>query len=248
MEFWKAIGALLRRPHVGLSLIMAAVAFAMLVIFLVPLKYKSSAFLVLTTPAAGGTYIENPREPLGQSNPLLLFNDGLRTTATILIHSMNTQDAMRDLGVTPSESSTELVVDDGRSNPELLGSAGPFIYIEAQATVADDARAVVVRTRQRIRSELNARQKELGAPASTFITVVDVISPTAPTAVVSEKLETAAVALAAGLVVNFGVAYLVEGKLVRRRQRRRASMSAEEAYEFEREVRRSGSVGVVSSR
>lgn len=236
MGFWKRIGDLVRRLYVGPPLIMISIAAASVGSYLVPLQYQSSAFLVLTTPTSGGVLQTDPRVPHGESNPLLLFNDGLRTTAAILIHSVNTPETMRGLGAA-EDSPTTLVIDDGRSNPELLGSAGPFMYVEAEARTAQEAHTVVVNATERIRSELADRQVALGAPPSTFITVVEVVAPSIPEPVVAHKLEMAGVVLVATLLVGFGVAYLVDARLaVRRARRSAAAPPAVEDYDFESEV------------
>lgn len=219
MEFWKTIHNLVRRLYVGPPLITISIAAASLVSHFVPLQYQSSAFVVLTSPTSGGSYLRNPAEPVGLTNPLLQFNDGLKTTASILIHSVNTPAAMRDLGA-PVEGPARLIVDDGRSNADLLGSSGPFIYIEAESRSASDAKAMVAVAERHIRSELVRRQEELDVPQSTFITIVDVVPPSPPEPVLTDKLEAGGLVLALGLGLGFGGAYLVERRRIRRRYER----------------------------
>jgi hypothetical protein len=115
---------------------------------------------------------------------------------------------------------TELTIDDGRSNPDLLGTEGPFINIEGYSRSATDAREVVVRAADRIRSELIERQEALQAPRSTYIGVVDVTPPSSPEPVISEKLQAGGIALVAGIVLGFGMAYGVDRWLAGRRSRR----------------------------
>lgn len=217
MEFWKTIGGLIRRLYVGLPVLMVAVAAAALASYLTPLQYQSTTFLVLTTPTSGGTLERDPSRPVGQTNPLLQFNESLRTTAEVLIHSVNTKDAHRQLGVT-EDGPTKLVVDDGRTNPDLLGSDGPFIFIEVTSPSAREAGDVVGRADQRIREELVARQEALGAPRSTFIALTYVVAPTPPEALIADKLEAAGIALFAASVLGLAVAYLIEQIRIRRRR------------------------------
>lgn len=196
MDFWKIVLGLLRRRYIGPPVIAGSVLIGVLTFIVLPTHYQSTAFMVLTTPSAGGT--KEPDRPLGQSNPLLLFNDGLRTTASILIQSQNTRDALEQLGQ-QKDGPTTVIINDGSTNPDVLGTNGPFIYVEGDSTSFEDARGIVVRAQQRIRDELVARQKALGAPESTFISVVDVTSASEPEALLAAKVKAAAV----GFVLSF---------------------------------------------
>lgn len=221
MEFWKVIGALFRRLYIGPPIVALAIAAAALASHLTPLLYQSSAFLVLATPVTGGVLEQDPAKAGGRANPLLLFNDSLRTTATVLIQSMNTRDVERELGLVVN-GTTKVTINDGRTNPELLGSSGPFIYIEGESRTAEAALGVVQRADQRIREELVRRQEALGAPLSTYIAVTYVVAPTAPEPVLTDKLKAAGVVLAATIVFGFIVAYLID-RFVGRGKRRRAA-------------------------
>jgi hypothetical protein len=209
MEFWKIILGLVRRRFVGppvvvVSLIVAATAF-----FLVPTHYTSNAFMVLTTPPTGGTLSQDPSKPNGLTNPLLQFNDGLRTTAGILIQSMNTPEVAKELGIEEG-GSTKIVINDGSTNPDLLGTNGPFVYVEGDSRSAQEARDLVVRAQKRVRDELVNRQTALGAPPSTFITVVDVVPASASKMVLSGKWQAAALALLFTVLAGFSIAYGID--------------------------------------
>ncbi|MFF5210352.1 hypothetical protein [Streptosporangium sp. NPDC000396] len=186
-----------------LSLVAAALAF-----FLVPTSYVSTASMVLTTPATGGTLSTDPTRPIGLTNPLLQFSDGLRVTAGILILSMNTPEVAAELGVVEN-GPTQLTINDGRTNPDLLGIStnGPFIYVEVRSRSAAAAQDVVLRAKQRIRDELGKRQQALRAPRSTFISIVDVVPSSTPEAKMSGKLMAAGGAMFLVLFVGFGIAY-----------------------------------------
>lgn len=235
MEFWKTIGGLIRRLYVALPVLMVAVAAAALASYLTPLQYQSTTFLVLTTPTSGGTLERDPSQPVGETNPLLQFNESLRTTAEVLIHSVNTKDAHRRLGVT-EDGPAKLVVDDGRTNPDLLGSDGPFIYIEVTSPSAREAGDIVRRADQRIRDELVARQEALGAPPSTFISLTYVVAPTPAVAVIADKLEVGGIALVAALVLGLAVAYLIEQIRLGRRRPHAVFERAPEGPDDRREV------------
>ncbi|GAA2867140.1 hypothetical protein GCM10010517_26670 [Streptosporangium fragile] len=209
MEFWKTVLDLARRkrigpPVIGLGLLAAAVVF-----FLVPPRYVSTASMVLTTPPAGGT--TDPTKPPGRSNPLLQFSDGLRTTAGILILALNTEAVAAELGVV-KDGPTEVTINDGRSNPAMLGILmnGPFVYVEVESDSAETAHTVMVRVQNRLRTELADRQRALGAPGSTFIGLVEVVPPTFPETDRSVTWQAAGGALALVVVLGLGLAYAVE--------------------------------------
>ncbi|ACZ83668.1 hypothetical protein [Streptosporangium roseum] len=208
MDFWKAIFGLVKRRLIGPPLAALALAAATLVFFLMPTTYVSTASMVLTTPATGGTLPSDPTKPLGLTNPLLQFSDGLRVTAGILILSMNAPEVAAELGVLPN-STTEITINDGRTNPNLLGIStnGPFVYVEVQSRSAATAQDVVVKAKQRVRRELINRQQALKAPRSTFISIVDVVPSSTPEAKLSGKLTAAGGTLFLVFLVGIGIAY-----------------------------------------
>ncbi|GLZ28896.1 hypothetical protein Lesp02_10860 [Lentzea sp. NBRC 105346] len=218
MDFWKTVLGLVRRKFIGPPVIATGLLVGALVFFLLPTHYQSSAFMVLTTPAAGGT--QDPSKNTGLTNPLLQFNDGLRTTAAILIQSMNTPEAFASLGVV-EHGPTKVLINDGSTNPDLLGTNGPFVYVEGDSTSYEEARGVVVRGQKKIRDELVTRQKELGAPESTFISVVDVVSASEPEALLMDKFQAAAVAFVLTVLLGFAGAYGWERTVVARSRRKK---------------------------
>ncbi|MEV8634654.1 hypothetical protein AB0395_23660 [Streptosporangium sp. NPDC051023] len=234
MDFWKTIFGLARRKAIGPPLAALSLVSAALVFFLIPTYYVSTASMVLTTPATGGTLSADPTRPLGLTNPLLQFSDGLRVTAGILILSMNTPEVSAELGVTP-DGPTQIVINDGRTNPELLGIStnGPFVYVEVQSRSAPAAQDVVLRAKERIRRELANRQQALKAPRSTFITVVDVVPSSVPTAKISGKLTAAGATM---FVVLFGGLSIVYGVTQIRAGRRRPPGQGQAVARDEREM------------
>ncbi|GAA0437825.1 hypothetical protein Acor_80150 [Acrocarpospora corrugata] len=171
--------------------------------------------MVLTTSAKGVS--TDPSKPSGLTNPLLQFTDGLKTTASILIQSMNAPEVRKSLGA-PVGGSTDLVIDDGRTNPDLLDISGPYIYISVDAPTAAHAGTVLDRTQKLIRDQLESRQKVLGAPASTFITVAEVVPESVPEIQLGGKWQGAAAAFVLTLAATFGLAYaLVRSRLPKQR-------------------------------
>ncbi len=215
MDFWKTVLGLIRRRSVALPLLAAAVVLAALGFFLTPTKYISSTTMVLTTPTGGGTLSQDPAKPTGLTNPLLNFDEGLKTAATIIIHGMNTPATQETLGL-DKDGGTKLTIDDGRSNLDLLGKDGPFVYIEGESSSASTAHDLVVAAQGLVRAELENRQKALGAPPTTFIKLVDVIPPSTPEASMAGKYQIAGIAFVLALVLGLAGAYTA----LRMRQRR----------------------------
>ncbi|MFB9894437.1 hypothetical protein [Planobispora takensis] len=194
-------------PLVLLSVLVGALAF-----LLVPPTYSSSAFMVLTMSAQGSTLSQDPAKPNGLSNPLLEFNDGLKTTSSILIQAVGAPDVLAQLGV-PQDGSIEVTIDDGRTNPDILDISGPYIYVKAQGGSAAEVRGLVTKVQKRVVDELTRRQKELRAPPITYITVADVVPPTTPEADSGNKVQLAGLGFALTLAGSMSTAYF----LIRRR-------------------------------
>lgn len=221
MDFWRTVFGLARRavvalPVLGVATILAAVAY-----LLVPTYHVSSAAMVLTTPTGGGTL--SPKPTGDRTNPLLQFNDSLRTTASILILAMNTPETAAQLGIRPN-GDTKITVNDGHTNPDLLAVAnnGPFVYIEVRSQSPAASRNIVLEAEQIVRDKLTQRQIALRAPKSTYITVTEVAAPVTK-AKRTMKLGAAAGALGMVIVFGLGVAYTVDRVRQDRRARRRGA-------------------------
>lgn len=206
MDFWKAICGLARRKLFIIPLVASAVAVALSGYFLTPLRYVSSTTMVVVTPAFGGTLSQDPTKPTDLTNPMLSFSNTLKTASAILIQAMNTREAASELGA-PKGGSNKLTIDDGRSNPDLIDSNGPFVYVACESTSPSEAKDVVLRTQQRMRHELVDRQKSMGAPPETYLTIVDVVAPTPPKVSRSDKIKVGGMALVACLAFGLSLAY-----------------------------------------
>jgi len=222
MEFWNAIVGLMRRKAVGIPIIMLSVLAGALVFLATPVDYMSSTTMVLTTPASGGTLSQDPQRPTGLTNPLLNFDNGLKTTSAILIQAMNTPEVAKELGV--AGGPTKLTVDDGSTNPNLLDTNGPFVYIVGVSTSPSAAKNIVVMAQARMRTDLIERQRALNAPPITFITMVDVVSPSAPTVTEAKKFKLGGVALAVVFLGALTTAYTAARLRADRRRRGRIAV------------------------
>jgi hypothetical protein len=220
MEFWSTIGGLIRRKGVIIPAVLVAVALGALAYSGTPTVYESSTTMVMTTTQYGGSESRDPTKPTELTNPMLNFNDSLRTTSTILIQAMNTPDVFKQLGVT--RGTTQLIINDGRTNPDLLGSNGPFLYIEGSSTSPEDARRVVVNAQELMEQKLIEWQKGLNAPEKTYVSLVDVVSPTPAQATGGRATKLALMAFLFGFVLCLGIAYF--GHQIRARRSARAAV------------------------
>ncbi|WP_344487397.1 hypothetical protein [Nonomuraea monospora] len=195
----------------GPPVAVAAIGLALAAYFLMPSSYVSTASMVLTVPATGGTLETEPASKPGLTNPLLQFNDALRTTAGILILATNRADVYKEVGA-PDGGPVTVTINDGRTNPDLLSIStnGPFIYVEVEGDDPAAVREVMRKAQQRVRLELGRRQTELDAPISTHIGIMDVMPPSGPRAVVSDRLMLAGFGGVFGLIAGIGVAYGVQ--------------------------------------
>jgi hypothetical protein len=226
MDFWIRVAGLLRHRWVVVPAVLTATALGLLAYLATPKAYESTATMVLTTTEFGGTESRDPAAPADLTNPLLNFSDSLRTTSAILIQAMGTKDVSRQLGV---RKPTTLVVDDGRTNPDLLGLNGPFLFISVKSASAEDARDIVIAAQEVMRTKLDDWQRSLGAPRRTFVSIADVVPPGVPEPDRSRATKLAVVAGLAGLVIVLAIAYAANLGSARRRRRavrrRRATRS-----------------------
>ncbi|TQS20213.1 hypothetical protein [Microbispora hainanensis] len=186
VEFWTTIAGLLRKWSIGLPLLAVSILAGTATFFVAPTRYEADTSLVLATPVNGGVYSRDPNRPLPRGNPLLQFNDALKTAASIVIQSMNTQDVWTQLGA-PKDGPTTITIDDGRSNPRVLDISGPYIYIRVVAPSPETASSVLTKAQRRVRDELTGWQQTLGAPPSTYLTVANIVPPSKPEAMISTR-------------------------------------------------------------
>jgi hypothetical protein len=209
MEFWKAILGLVSRKIIVIPLLGAAIALALTGYFLTPLSYVSTTTMVLVKPAFGGTLSQDPSAPTDLTNPMLGFSTDLKVASAILIHVMNTREAAAELGAVKG-GPTKVTIDDGRTNPNLLDSNGPFVYVVGESPSKAEAKAVVMRAQARMRQELIDRQRSLRAPQETYLTMVDVVPPTTPEVTRAHRIKISGIAFVVSLVFGLCIAYALQ--------------------------------------
>ena len=206
MKFWKALLGLLRRRAVASPVFLLAAVAAVVAFLVVPARYTTSAIVMLAPPVNGGITNTNPFDPAGGTNPLLLQTEGLRTAVATLVLTFSVEEVRASVGA-PKFGSTDLVVNDGSTEPQLIGMTGPFLYIEADSNSAAKADAVVRRTRERLAAELDWRQRNLRAPVNTYVGITDVVPPSEPEASYTDRIAAAVLAFGLGIFAGLSAAY-----------------------------------------
>jgi hypothetical protein len=211
MDFWKTIGVLLRRWYVAVPVLTVSVLVAGGVFLKVPTQYEATGTMVLTAPTAGATTAIDPAKASGPGNPLLDFEGSLTITTQLLIQSLSSPAVQQQIQTEGGASTFQ--AGDGQTG-------GPFVVIIADAVTPAQAELTVSLALKYAQNELDARQKNLNAPPSTYIGTQSVVSPTTATTKISGKVKAAGVALVAGVVVSLLAAYGIESWSANRRRRR----------------------------
>lgn len=205
MEFWLTIVYLVRRRRVIISALLVAAVFGTVAFLATPVTYVSRTTMVLTLTQFGGSESRDPSTPTELTNPMLSFTDSLTTTSAILINAMNTKAVAHQLD---AEGATHLVVDDGRSDPDLLGLNGPFLHVRVESNSRTEAGRVAEEAQVLLRRKLREWQEALDAPRATFIRLVDVVPPGAPEVDRSRQTKFGLLAVGLGAAMTIGTAYL----------------------------------------
>jgi uncharacterized protein involved in exopolysaccharide biosynthesis len=221
MDFWQTVQVVFRRWYVTVPAFLGALGVAALVYGSVPTQYVSTSVLLLTTPRTGPTQEVDTKYPNAITNPLLNFERSLSLSASMLIQTLGTPETAASLGISP-RGGTSYQVTNGSTNPELLES-GPFVFIEGTSSTPQDAQDIVRKVSTLSVRNLADRQKELEAPASTYITLIEVVPPTTPEPRNVRKLRAAGaagtLAVFAGLAAAFAFESIKTREMLRQSNR-----------------------------
>jgi hypothetical protein len=220
MDFWQTVQVVFRRWYITFPAFLGALGVAALVYGSVPTQYVSTSVILLTTPRTGPTEQVEAKHRSEITNPLLNFEQGLSLSASMLIQALGSPETAASLGISPN-GGTSYKVTNGSTNPELLES-GPFVFIEGTSMTPHDAQDIVRRVSALAGQELAARQKQLNAPASTYITVTEVVPATTPEPLTVKKLRAAGAAGVLAVLTGLAAAFAFED-LVTRQQLRRSN-------------------------
>lgn len=200
MDFSQTMRAIGRRWYVAVPVFLLVVAAAGLIAVMTPHDYESTGTVVLSEPDPK-TALEH--HTLGHdqvANPLLGFADSLATDSQLLIQSLNSPGAAQQLAA--SGGTATYTASDGDLD-------GPFIVVTADSPTPAHVTSTVTLAMRYVRDQLLRRQQALGAPASSYIVVKDVVAPTQPAAKHGGRSRyvggTAIMALAASLCAVFAV-------------------------------------------
>ncbi|TDD11502.1 hypothetical protein E1292_04595 [Nonomuraea deserti] len=208
MDFWGTVLVLTRRWFVALPAFLLAVGGASYTYSTIPVTYTVSAVLVLTAPTSGGTVPPDPDQPVPQVNPLLNFDHGLDVAASMLINVMSTPDMVAEMGVRP-DGDTAYAVTNGTNNLESLAT-GPLVFVEGESRAPEAATRMAREVIERVRQELDVRQRQVQAPPETYITISETVPPTTPVPQQGRKLRSAAAALGLGLIAALCASFAAE--------------------------------------
>lgn len=226
MDFWKTIGVLLRRWYVAVPVLLVSLGIAGGVFLKVHTQYESTGTMVLTAPTAGATTAIDPAKASGPGNPLLDFEGSLTITTQLLIQSLS------------SPAVQQQIAQEGGAGTFQAGdgeTGGPFVVIVADANSPAQAQLTVSLALKYAQNELDARQKNLNAPPSTYIGTQSVVSPTNATTKIGGKVRAAGVALVAGVVLSLATAYGIESWSTSRRRKRATDDDVADVDELEPE-------------
>jgi hypothetical protein len=217
MDFWQTVQVVFRRWYVTFPALIGALGVAALVYGSVPTQYVSTSVLLLTMPTTGPTEQIDAKHPNEITNPLLNYEQGLSLSASMLIQTLGSPETAALLGVSPN-GGTSYRVTNGSTNPELLES-GPFVFVEGTSATPQDAQDIVRRISPLAAQELAARQKELDAPASTYITLTQVVPATTPEPLKVRKLRAAGAAGVLAVLAGLAAAFAFENIATRQQLR-----------------------------
>jgi len=221
VDFWQTVQVVFRRWYITFPAFLGALGVAALVYGSVPTQYVSTSVILLTTPRTGPTERIDAKHPDEITNPLLNFEQGLSLSASMLIQALGSPETVAKLGISP-DGGTSYKVTKGSTNPELLES-GPFVFIEGTSMRPQDAQDIVRRVSAIASQELAARQKQLNAPASTYITLSEVVPATAPEPLKVKKLRATGAAGVLASLAGLAAAFAFEDLATRQRLRRSSS-------------------------
>ncbi|MBW4716993.1 hypothetical protein [Saccharothrix obliqua] len=187
MDFWGAVRTLRRRWYIAVPSALVAVAVAAGIFLSIPTRYQSTGVMVLTTPAAGGTFSQKvtPEEAV-KINPLLAFDASLSTTSQILAQILADPKTREQLGITKDSPQNYTATGGGQN--------GPFLFVTGDSDSPAAAEKMVTTVMEFAAKQLDDQQRKLKAPESTFITSQVIVNPTEAEAQIGGKVRYAGAA------------------------------------------------------
>lgn len=198
-----------RRWYIMLPIALVTVALTTVAYLKIPMKYESTSQISLLSPQqpASGSYP-------GQSNPFLIFDTSLTSTADLLARNLSSAATVKELaamGVT--EQYTAKLADFAQ---------GPFIALTVTGTDKNHVLASSSELTGFAQDRLQEIQRQNGVPANNMIKTTVMIPPQPPQPQLKNKLQNVVALFAAGMVAAFISTFITEG-LARSRRRNRST-------------------------
>ncbi|WP_104478031.1 hypothetical protein V5P93_006754 [Actinokineospora auranticolor] len=205
MQFRKLFALLARRWLVIVPLLVLTLGGAGYAYATTPLSYQWTGSVVMLAPKDGR--IVRPASQREQTNSLLAFAPTLSTITIMLIEETAVSAAKL---VTQPKDGVE------------ISREGPFMTAKVEGATEARAKELGQNAFDLIRDSLDEKQRDLGAPPSTWVTVSVVAAPAE-----AEKLPKARIGKVGGVIAGGGLlalvcAFAVESVSVNRRERRAA--------------------------
>jgi capsular polysaccharide biosynthesis protein len=206
MDFTLLARVLLRRWYVIAAVLAVTVAGCFALVQVSPPPYEAKGTVVLLAPSNavnGGT----------GSNPYLAFGSALQTTSTVLSAEMldnSTVVALRSAGFTAQSYTVA---------PSGFGAA-PLVQVTVKDPNADVALKDMHLLLTELPKQLQALQRESGAPLNTYITANPVTTDKQAVKVYKTLEKLVALLAIVGIIIAITLARIVESMSVRRRERR----------------------------
>ncbi|MEU4804791.1 hypothetical protein [Actinosynnema sp. NPDC023587] len=229
MDFWGAVRTLRRRWYIAVPSAVVAVAVAAGMFLSIPTRYQSTGVMVLTTPAAGGTFSQKvtPEEAV-KINPLLAFDGSLATTSQILAQILADPKTRESLGITKGSVLNYTATGGGQN--------GPFLFITGDSEDPETAETMVTTVMEFASKELEDQQRKLKAPESTFITSQVIVNPTEAEAQIGGKVRYAGAAFVLLMLLTTAATFgadSIMNNIKRRKEREKAAAADEDEPEPE---------------
>lgn len=193
-----------------LSLVMAATAYA-----LIPVQYESSDTVVLVQPQQLGD---------NQSNPLLDLNQGMNTTAAIIVQALNSPVVSGQLGLVAGEDSFTV---------RNIGGAGinntvdrPFISVTAQSSSPARSAAIVGWVMDEAQRQLADLQRTLQVRSKKYVVLERVTDPAPAKPIRTSQLSALAAATLLGVALTVAFVWGYDRTLSRVRSDRAAGRAS----------------------
>lgn len=224
MDFWGAVRTLRRRWYIAVPSAVVAVAVAAGMFLSIPTRYQSSGVMVLTTPAAGGTFSQKvtPEEAV-KINPLLAFDGSLATTSQILAQILADPKTREQLGISKGSTLNYTATGGGQN--------GPFLFVTGDSESPEEAEKMVTTVMQFASKELEDQQRKLKAPEPTFITSQVIVNPTEAEAQIGGKVRYAGAAFVLLMLLTTAATFGADSIMnnIKRRKARQAAAAEEPA-------------------